>query len=191
MNERPKSTGQVRAIFGLAKQRGLDNEELHALVAEVLQGNGSDGGRVTPLRSGAVPRAARGNRAIGQRLPAAISSVSGSEACASARAHETVSIAALTYAEAERVIARLKGKSFVPTRTLQYRRQRAGVKQVVQQAQLEKIAALATQRNWSAQTLVNFCKRQCGHHPLRTTEDANKVTEALKSMNKREGLWAA
>jgi hypothetical protein len=27
-----KSTRQVRCIFGLAKQRGLDNDELHALV---------------------------------------------------------------------------------------------------------------------------------------------------------------
>ena len=27
MNARPKSTGQVRAIFGLAKERGMDPEE--------------------------------------------------------------------------------------------------------------------------------------------------------------------
>ena len=102
-----------------------------------------------------------------------------------------VSIAKLTYTEAERVIQRLKGQSFVPRRTLQYRRQKAGIQEVVQQAQLDKIAALASQREWNAQTLINFCRRQCGHYPLRTTADANKVIEGLKAMNSREGLWAA
>jgi hypothetical protein len=105
--------------------------------------------------------------------------------------HGSTSISTLTFAQAEAVIQRLKGKSFVPLRTLQYRRAKAGVKQVVQEAQLTLIAQLASQRKWSAETLINFCKRQCGHHPLLTTEDANKVIEALKSMNKREGLWAA
>src|SRR5436190_931638 len=42
------------------------------------------------------------------------------------------SIKTLTFAEAEAVIQKLKGKSFVPLRTLQYRRQQAGVKQVVE-----------------------------------------------------------
>jgi hypothetical protein len=100
-------------------------------------------------------------------------------------------ISELTYSEAERVIERLKGKSFLPRRTLQYRRAKRGIKQVVQEGQLKKIADLASQRNWSPETVVKFCKRQCGHHPLRTTEDANKVIEALKSMNKRDGLWSA
>jgi uncharacterized protein with PIN domain len=100
-------------------------------------------------------------------------------------------ISALTYVEAERVIERLKGKAFTPRRTLQYRRAKQGIKQVVQEGQIHLIAELATQRNWSAEALVKFCKRQCGHHPLRTTEDANKVIEALKSMNERNNLWAA
>lgn len=100
-------------------------------------------------------------------------------------------ISELTHSEAEAVIERLKGKSFVPRRTLQYRRAKQGIKQVVQENQLKLIADLASQRKWSAEALVNFCKRQCGHHPLRTTEDANKVIEALKSMNKRDDLWAA
>ena len=99
-------------------------------------------------------------------------------------------ISELSYTEAERVIERLKGRSFVSRRTLQYRRAKQGIKQVVQQGQLKKVADLASQRNWSPETLVKFCKRQCGHHPLRTTEDANKVIEALKAMNKREGLWS-
>ena len=137
---RPKTTGQVRAIFGEARRCGLDGDTLHELVIDVAG---------------------------------------------------TASIKDLTFTQAEAVIQRLKGQSFVPLRTLQYRRAKAGIKQVVQEAQLTLIAQLASQRRWSADALVNFCKRQCGHHPLRTTEDANKVIEALKSMNKREGLWAA
>lgn len=138
---RPKTTPQVRAIFGESRKCGLDGEQLRDTVESVT-------GR-------------------------------------------TRSISELTHAEAEKVIEKLKGKSFVPRRTLQYRRAKKGIKQVVQEAQLTLIADLATQRRWSAETLVKFCKRQCGHHPLRTTEDANKVIEALKSMNRREGLWAA
>jgi hypothetical protein len=139
----PKSTVQVRAIYGIARKNGLDDELLHDVVESVTK--------------------------------------------------RTRSIAALTHVEANQVIAHLKGEAYPPTprRTVQHRRKRAGVQQVIQQGQLDLIAALATQRNWSAQTLIDFCKRQCGHHPLRTTKDANKVIEALKSMNRREGLWAA
>ncbi|MBD0370304.1 MAG: DUF1018 domain-containing protein [Pyrinomonadaceae bacterium] len=139
----PKTTNQVRAIFGLARKNGLDEELLHDTVESVTK--------------------------------------------------RTRSIAALTFREAEAIIAHLKGDSFTPTprRTVQHRRMRAGINQVVQQGQLELIASLASQRHWSAETLEKFCRRQCGHFPLRTTSDANKVIEALKSMNKREGLWAA
>ncbi len=138
---RPKTTGQVRAMFGEANKCGLDEEALRDVVEDVTR--------------------------------------------------RTRHISELSYSEAEQVIERLKGKSFVPRRTLQYRRQKAGIKEVVQASQLQLIAQLASQREWTAESLVKFCKRQCGHHPLRTTEDANKVIEALKSMNKREGLWAA
>lgn len=140
-NARPKTTPQVRAIFGESRKCGLDDEQLRDTVESVT-------GR-------------------------------------------TRHISELTYVEAERVIEKLKGKSFVSRRTLQYRRAKQGIKQVVQEGQLTLIAELASQRNWSAEALVNFCQRQCGHHPLRTTEDANKVIEALKAMNRREGLWAA
>lgn len=101
------------------------------------------------------------------------------------------SLSILTYAQAQKVIERLKGRSFAPRRTLQYRRQRAGIKQVVQESQLRLIAELAAQRHWTVDTLSKFCERQCKHPRPRTTDDANKVIEALKSMNKREGLWAA
>jgi hypothetical protein len=97
----------------------------------------------------------------------------------------TRSVKALTYIEAQRVLQRLKGKSFVPLRTLQYRRQKAGVPQLVTREQLDLIAELASQREWSVETLAKFCKRVCKREVPRTTADANKVIEGLKSMKGR------
>lgn len=103
----------------------------------------------------------------------------------------TRSIKELTHAEAQKVIQRLKGNSFVPLRTLQHRRQRAGIQQIVTDEQHTLIAELASQRNWTPETLRNFCGRQCKRDRPLTTVDANKVIEALKSMNRRDGLWSA
>jgi hypothetical protein len=103
----------------------------------------------------------------------------------------TRSIAALTHAEANKVIQHLKGNSFVPLRTLQYRRKKAGIQQIVTDEQQTLIAELASQREWSPETLQKFCKRQCKRERPLTTADANKVIEALKAMNRRDGLWAA
>lgn len=105
--------------------------------------------------------------------------------------NRTRSIAELSHAEAQKVIQRLKGNSFVPLRTLQYRRQRAGIPQLVTPAQLKLIAELASQRDWSVETLAQFCKRQCKREVPRTTQDANKVIEALKAMNRKDRLWSA
>jgi len=140
----PKTNAQTRRIFGLARTRGLEQEELHALVKEATSRNGKGG---------------------------------------------KASIAALNISEADAVIVRLGGEPLAARRTIQHRRRNAGVQQVVGQAQLQYIAALASQRNWSAETLRDFCIKLCKHFPLRTTSDANKVIEALKSMNQREDLW--
>lgn len=208
MNQRPKTSGQVRAIYGEAKRRGLNNEMLHELVADVLYSTGSgSSGRAVHDALGETSNGFESSRGNEGRLAVAIRpaataprAVNGSAGIPAGGAQAaslqsdapcTVSIASLSYAEAERVIQRLKGRSFVPRRTLQYRRQRAGVQQLVTHDQEVKIAALASQRNWSAGTLINFCRRQCGHYPLRTTADANKVIEGLKAMNERNGLWAA
>lgn len=171
----PKTTAQVRAIFGEARRRGLDNETLHELVADVLNSIGS--GSRAQRRFGGGDAGSRSHSAATATAPCAVEP-------------RTVSIAALSYTEAERVIHRLKGRSFVPRRTQQYRRAKAGVVQIVTDEQLTRIAALATQRQWSPQTLTTFCLRQCGH-PVRTTADANKVIEALKAMNERDCLWVA
>ena len=138
---RPKTTGQVRAIYAEAKKHGVDGEALRDVVADVTR--------------------------------------------------RTRSVKALTYSEAEKLIQRLKGESFVPLRTLQYRRQKAGIPQLVQPAQLTLIAELASQRDWTVEQTAKFCKRQCGREMPRTTSDANKVIEGLKKMNERDGLWAA
>jgi Protein of unknown function (DUF1018) len=137
---RPKTRAQLRRIYGLAKDCGLDNEELHALVFDATNKS---------------------------------------------------SIAALNVTQADVVIARLGGEPLAARRTIQQRRKNAGIVAVVSPAQIQLIADLASQRHWSAETLQEFCRRQTGHFPLRTTKDANKVIEALKSMNRREGLWAA
>jgi len=137
---RPKTVAQVRAIYGVAKSKGIDSDTLHELVCGLTRKS---------------------------------------------------SIAALTYTEAERVIQRLKGRSFVPLRTLQYRRQKAGVKQLVQQTQLDLIAQLAAQRQWTNYSLTAFCLKVCKRSRPLTTDEANKVIEGLKVMNRRDGLWAA
>jgi hypothetical protein len=103
----------------------------------------------------------------------------------------TRSIKELTYIEAQRVIQRLKGSAFVPLRTLQYRRQKAGVPQLVTAEQLTLIAELASQRKLTVEGLSRLCKRACKREVPRSTADANKVIEALKSMNRRDGLWSA
>lgn len=144
MNPAPKTTAQVRAIFGLARSAGHGDDEHRAVIAKVTE----------------------------------------------ERKH---SARDLTFDEANLVIEHYNGRAFKPSprRTVLHRRQQRGVKQIVSAAQLELIATLASQRQWSAETLRKFCIRQAGHFPLRTTEDANKVIEALKSMNRRKGLWAA
>jgi len=140
-----KTTAQVRAIFGLARKRGFDEADLHALVEEATATRNGKGGKQ--------------------------------------------SIRDLNVTEADKVIVRLGGQPLAARRTVQERRRKAGVQQVVGQGQLDYIASLASQRQWGAETLQQFCLKLCKHFPLRTTRDANKVIEALKAMNKREGLW--
>lgn len=142
----PKSPAQVRRIFGLARSRGLDAQELRAVVVEVTK-------RDVPL--------------------------------------DKTGVGSLNFTESDAVIVRLGGEPLAKRRTIQHRRAKAGVSQLVRPAQLELIAKLASQRRWGAEALRNFCARQCGHFPLRTSKDANKVIEALKAMNEREGLWAS
>jgi hypothetical protein len=142
-NIQPKSVGQVRCIFGLARKHGLDNDLLHDVVLSVTSADGRQGKK---------------------------------------------SIAALTFDEADLVIAHLKGSEYksTPRRTVHYRRKKAGVSQVAQPAHLALMRDLARQRNMSDEGLSDLAKRIIKHYPPRTTSETNKVIEALKSMNRRD-----
>jgi len=133
-----KTLGQTRAIFGLAKNRGLSDDELRAVVEEET-----------------------GSRSISQ----------------------------LTRHDAEKVIHRLGGNSVTPRRTVQHRRQRAGVPQIASASHLDLMRSLASHRGLSDEQLEQLSVRQCGHYPPRTTVATNKVVEALRAMNRRDGLW--
>jgi hypothetical protein len=130
-----KTLAQTRAIFGLAKGRGLSDDELRGVVEEVT----------------------------GQR-----------------------SISALTRHQAENVIIRLGGTINTPRRTIQFRRQQSGVKQIASPAHLELMRSLATRRGMNEETLAALSNRIVKHYPPRTTSDTNKVIEALKAMSRRE-----
>lgn len=135
-----KTVSQVRAIFGLAKTRGLNDDELRAVVEEQT-----------------------GSR----------------------------SISGLSRYDAEKVINRLNGTAPEPARrTVQHRRRQAGVPQIASPAHLDLMRSLARRRNMSDEGLEQLSRRQCGHYPPRTTSETNSVVEALKAMNKREGVWA-
>jgi hypothetical protein len=129
-----KSLQQVKCIFGLAKQRGLDDADLHALVED----------------------------ATGQP-----------------------SIRALSYVQADRVIERLGGEPFAARRTVQHRRQKAGVPQIAQPSHLQLMYDLASRRNMSDEGLAQLAGRMRVPFPPRTTGGTNKIVEALKAMNRR------
>jgi hypothetical protein len=100
----------------------------------------------------------------------------------------------LTFAEANVAIKNLGGEPFepryVPRRTENYRRPKAGVKQIAQPAHLELMYKLAAQRNMSSDGLERMGRRMIKTWPPRTTDETNKVVEALKSMNRRDRINA-
>ncbi len=139
----PKSTDQLRAIFGLGKNLGMDKPDLEAVAAEVTAG------RIERL-------------------------------------------SLLTFDEANAVIVRLGGESFpspghVAVRTANYRRQKAGVKQVETSRHLKLISDLAAKRNMSRAGLASLCMRIIKRASPATTAQGNMVVEALKAMNRRDG----
>ena len=142
----PKTPGQLRAIFGLAKQRGLEKEQIEDIAFD-LSGD--------------------------QRL-----------------SH-------LSFRHANVIIVRLGGEAFgagtfgrrkqAPRRTENYRRQKAGVKQIAQPAHLDLMYSLAAGRGMSSDGLERMGRRMLrGVWPPRTTEETNKIVEALKAMNARD-----
>ena len=138
-----KTVAQLRAIFGLAKQRGLNSDTLHMLV-EAETGKAS--------------------------------------------------IKELNFTDANKVIRGLGGREFkraeTPRRTTQYRRQRTGAEQIATKEQFTLIGRLASQRDWTPESMIKFCQRTIRTDRPKTTKQANVIIEALKSMNARDGLWA-
>lgn len=101
----------------------------------------------------------------------------------------TASLAELTWDEANGVITRLGGTAFsrqISRRTVNYRRQQAGVKAVETVAHLDFMDELRELNGMSPEGLEKMGTRMLGHWPPRTTEDGNKVIEALKSMLARK-----
>lgn len=105
---------------------------------------------------------------------------------------EKTSIKELSFAEANKVIVALGGKSFLrgqsPRRTRQHHHKESGVTQIVTEEQLALINKLALKRNWTATSLDNFCRRMLKRPRPKTTIEANKIIEALKAMNSRDNL---
>lgn len=99
----------------------------------------------------------------------------------------------LTFDQANAMIVHLGGDAFpapghVAVRTANYRKQKAGVKTVESTKHLRLIADLAAKRNMSEIGLASLCMRIIKRTSPQTTAQGNKIIEALKAMNKRDGL---
>lgn len=106
----------------------------------------------------------------------------------------TESTSQLSFDEANDVIERLGGEPLpasapLSQRSQQLRRQKAGVKQIVSAAQLDLMLTLWRVRpGRTAEGLKTLCRRvNRGIDSPRTTEECNRLIEAIKSMNKRGG----
>ncbi len=100
----------------------------------------------------------------------------------------------LSFAEANAMIERLGGslQSMTPARTLRYRRTKAGIPQIASHTQIALLKRLVDGRGISEEGLERLCRRMLKGQPKpRTTADANKIIEAIKSMNRRDAAAAA
>jgi hypothetical protein len=105
-------------------------------------------------------------------------------------------VSTLTFVEANRVIEKLGGVPFAGRRESRVRRQN-GVKRLARPAQsavrsqVDYIAFLASQRpemDGKPEALTAFIQRTIKKAIPATTHEANIVIEALKAMNRRDGL---
>lgn len=106
----------------------------------------------------------------------------------------TASLAALSYDEANAMIVKLGGDPIasrsVSKRTENYRKQKSGIETIVTSAHIKKIDELASLRGWSPESLQKFCRRVIKKDSPATAHEANKITEGLKAMNRRDNLVA-
>jgi hypothetical protein len=139
----PKTSKQIRAIFGLGKKVYCTKEDLEEMASDVTNG------RVDRL-------------------------------------------SLLSFGEANAMIRRLGGEPFpamaalTPRRTVNYRRQQAGVQQIAQPQHLKLMRDLAAGRNMTDAGLQSMGLRMLKHWPPHTTDETNKIIEAIKAMNARD-----
>jgi hypothetical protein len=102
------------------------------------------------------------------------------------------SISQLSFDEANAVIKALGGDPFTPrgnsVRAQNYRKQQAGIKSIETENHLNFIDELARLRNMTPEGVAKLATRMNLPYPPRTTEQGNKIVEALKAMNKRDGI---
>lgn len=139
-NSQPKTTEQLRAIFGLGKKLNCAKEDLEEMA--------------------------------GMRL------------------------SLLSFDQANAMIVRLGGDAFptpagpAPRRTQNYRKQKQGIKTIVTAQQLDKLDRLWFRFDHRTPAGLEAISRRVnkGAARPRTTEECNRVIEAVKSMNERDGL---
>lgn len=106
----------------------------------------------------------------------------------------TASLAALSFDEANAMIVRLGGDPITSRpfskRTENYRKQKAGVKSIETSAQIEFIREIAGLRNMSEEGIGKLAAKMHLPWPPNTTEQGNKICEAIKAMNRRDNLVA-
>ncbi len=98
----------------------------------------------------------------------------------------------LTFDEANAMIVRLGGVPLSSAgsskRNENYRKQSAGIKTIETEAHLHKIYELGGLRQMNEDGLRSLATRMSLPWPPSTTEQGNKIVEALKAMNRRDGL---
>jgi len=99
-------------------------------------------------------------------------------------------ISQLTFDQANSIIKALGGDPFTAyghsRRTENYRKQAAGIKTIETEAHLTKIREPAAGRGMSADGIAKLATRMRLPWPPSTTEQGNKLVEALKAMNARD-----
>lgn len=106
----------------------------------------------------------------------------------------TERLSSISFDEANKMIVRLGGDpltSSVADRTLRHRRQKAGVVQIASAKQLQFMHDLAAGRGITDDGLQRLCYRMIDRPRVRTTNEASKVIEAIKAMNRRDEIKAA
>lgn len=95
----------------------------------------------------------------------------------------------LDFETANRVIHRLGGTPFAAAgqsrRSVQRRRQKAGVRQLATKPHLKLMRDLAAKRGITSNGLKAICQQTIKNDAPATTAETNKIIEALKSINKR------